>query len=138
MNLAEAHRSSWRTGLAVFLALALGLASGPFVVTSGFGLFSFVGTFRYSAFVFWFLCLVACPVLVGLAADRWRFLLVPLSSVVMSASLKYQNFLWHIRFHQDGAWAYMKKDLELDIAMALIALAFSFLVAYAFHKNRRA
>jgi len=56
----------------------------------------------------------------------------------MTGSLEYQSFLYLQKFHGDSAWAYMKKDIELDIGMALFALAVSVFVAYAVHKIRKA
>jgi hypothetical protein len=134
----SATSSNWRSFVAVLLALGLGVASGPVIVTRGFGAFPWVSSLRYGAFVYWFLCLVACPAVVALVADRWRLLLAPLASLVMTASLEYQSFRWHESAHGAGAWDYMKKDIELDIAMAAVALAASFLITYALQRIQRA
>jgi hypothetical protein len=139
MNSADAHYPlSWRSGLGLLLALASGLASGPFITTNGFGLIPFVSTANYGPVACWLLCAAACPLLVGLMTDRWHFFLSPLASVLMSTSVEYRSYRWHQQHHKEGPWAYMQKDIGLDISMAVAALIFSFFIAYAIHKNRRA
>ena len=129
----------WRGIFGVFLTVALGLASGPFMVTSGFGIFRFLNNFVLGGFVLWFIYLLVCFVSVSLVTDRWHYFLTPLSSLVMSGSLGYQNYLFLQKFgHSHNAWSYMKKDIEFYIDMALFALVVSVLVAYVVRKIRKA
>lgn len=106
--------------------LNLGWFSGPFIRSGGFG-----------GWILWLFCMVVCPFAVCFVADRWYFFLAPLTSLLISCSLSYQNFLFYKR-HSDDPWLHWKPDLNGSIGVAIFFTIVSFGIAYAINKSRKA
>jgi hypothetical protein len=118
-------------------ALVLGLVAGALVTSRGFGFLPFFSTFRYGGLLLWCICIVLCPLAVCMVTNRWRVTLALMANAVLTASVEYQSYLFIKRFHQD-AWAYMRKDFELDMSMAVVALLVGACVGYAAWRRQRA